>query len=231
MPEEIVNLGLDLDERGGRRAVRVKVSDLHGYTRDGVPTLSVLCDDPRAFEREVERLKTELEEVARAGHAALTGEDSPAHVARESAPAADEGKSQLDAGLCVADAMTRDVQTVSRNDRISVADELMKAGRFRHVVVLEDDGRIAGVVSQRDIVFGAVAWTLGQGRAAHDKALEAYPVKEVMATDVATVDPDAPLREAAALMTERKLGCLPVVEGEALVGILTEGDFLYLLSG
>ncbi len=231
MAEEIVNLGLDLDERSGRRSVRVKVNDLHGYTRDGVPTVSIVCDDVRAFDREVERLHEELDTVARAGREALTGEASAAPAARPPDSPPEGGKSQLDANLRVADAMTRDVQTVDRNDRISVADELMRAGRFRHVVVLEDDGRVAGVVSHRDIVFGAVAWTLGQGRAAHDKALDAYPVKEVMSTDVATVDPGAPLREAATLMAERKLGCLPVVEGETLVGILTEGDFLYLLAG
>ena len=51
-----------------------------------------------------------------------------------------------------------------------------------------------------------------------------------MTTDTATIAPDPELREAAALMSEKKIGCLPVVEGTELVGILTEGDFLAILT-
>jgi CBS domain-containing membrane protein len=53
-------------------------------------------------------------------------------------------------------------------------------------------------------------------------------LKEAMKTDVVTVTPDAPLREAAKLMLERKIGCLVVVEGRKIVGILTESDFVKL---
>jgi hypothetical protein len=80
----------------------------------------------------------------------------------------------------------------------------------------------------RDIFFGALAWSLGQGETAHRRALEACQVKEVMPPDVVTTTPDTPLSEAASLMSERKLGCLPVPQGDTLVGILTEGDFLAL---
>jgi acetoin utilization protein AcuB len=51
-----------------------------------------------------------------------------------------------------------------------------------------------------------------------------------MASDVVTIDPEAKLAEAAALMRGRQVGCLPVVAGDELVGILTEGDFLALLA-
>ncbi len=136
----------------------------------------------------------------------------------------------LETALRVGDVMTREVKTVQRNDRISVAEELMKVGRFRHVVVLDEDDRVAGVISQRDIFYGALAWTIGQGRAAHEKALESYPVKDVMQTNVVTVDPELSLGDAARMLIERKIGCLPVVEGDNLVGILTEGDFLALLA-
>ena len=80
-------------------------------------------------------------------------------------------------------------------------------------------------------MYGALAWTLGQGKAAHDKALEAYPVKDVMASNLRTVDSETPLRDAASIMLEGKLGCLPVVDGGELVGIVTEGDFLFLVAG
>ncbi len=75
-----------------------------------------------------------------------------------------------------------------------------------------------------------MAWSIGYGRKAHEQLLATTPVKNVMASDVVTVDRDSPLAEAAALFREHKIGCLPVVAGDALVGILTEGDFLALLA-
>ena len=132
-------------------------------------------------------------------------------------------------GTRVRDLMTRDVQSVTPNDRLSIADEMMRASRFRHLVVCED-GEVVGVVSQRDIVLAAISWVLGIGRNAHEKALETCAVKEVMASNVTTVDPDAPLQQAAVLMTEHKIGCLPVLAGGELVGILTEGDFVAMLN-
>lgn len=224
------NLDLDLDRDGAR----VTVVDVQGYTRQGDPTITISCESYAALEREVERLKGELQDITERARSFFEGGASDVSGTVQDGrehPEAAAAKPQLDASLSVADLMTRDVKTVQRNDRISVAGELMKAGRFRHVVVLEEDGRLAGVVSHRDIVYGAVAWTLGQGRAAHDKALESYPVKDVMTASVTTIDSAAPLRDAAALMTEHKLGCLPVVDGGVLVGVLTEGDFLYLLAG
>jgi CBS domain-containing membrane protein len=106
---------------------------------------------------------------------------------------------------------------------------MMRAGRFRHLVVCEDE-QVVGIVSQRDIVLAGISWALGIGKSAHDKALEFCSVKEVMTGSVATVDPDMPLSDAARQMTERKIGCLPVVAGGELVGILTEGDFVAMLT-
>ena len=87
------------------------------------------------------------------------------------------------------------------------------------------------IVSRRDIFHGGLAWSLGQGKAAHEKSLASYPVKQVMSAGALTTAPDAELREAGALMAERKVGCLPVVDGTKLVGILTEGDFVALITG
>jgi CBS domain-containing protein len=68
------------------------------------------------------------------------------------------------------------------------------------------------------------------GESAHQKTLETIPAKDVMNTDVITTSPDAPLAEACAIMIEKKIGCLPVIENRTLVGILTEGDLLAILS-
>ncbi len=61
--------------------------------------------------------------------------------------------------------------------------------------------------------------------------LSSVVVKEVMTEPVITTTPDTTLADAARIMSDRKIGCLPVVEQGALVGILTEGDFVRIAAG
>ena len=105
----------------------------------------------------------------------------------------------------------------------------MGIGKFRHVVVVNDSGKVTGVVSHRDIFYSTIAWSTGLGRFAHEKAMQEFPVKQVMTESPQTVSPETTLSDAAALMMEHKIGCLPVLAGEKLVGILTEGDFLAII--
>ena len=127
----------------------------------------------------------------------------------------------------VKDVMTPDVTTLQRNEKLTLADDVMNLGRIRHLPVLDDDGEeVVGIVSQRDLFRGALAQALGYGQRARRKLLDTLFVKDVMATDVLTTTPDTPLAEAARVLMERKIGCLPVIEHGRLVGILTEGDFV-----
>ena len=231
---EAKNLVLDVDERprgAETLAARIAVSDAWGFTRHGGAAIVTRdCTSLAAFEREVQRLKAELDEALDQARVRLAGK-APAKRSPAAQPASAERARlpALDPGLRVRDVMTREVRTLGPNDALALADELMQQGRFRHVVVI-DEGQIVGVLSRRDIFHGALAWSLGQGKKAHEQLLATTPVKEVMASHVVTVDPDAPLAEAAALLRERQIGCLPVVAGDALAGILTEGDFLALLA-
>lgn len=133
--------------------------------------------------------------------------------------------------LKVRDIMTADPTTLKRNDKLTLADDIMRLGRVRHLPVIEDDGQLlVGIVTQRDLFRDALAQALGYGRHAQRKILDTLSVKDVMATEVVTIRPDASLAYAARLLTERKIGCLPVVENGRLVGILTEGDFVALIA-
>jgi CBS domain-containing membrane protein len=133
--------------------------------------------------------------------------------------------------LKVRDVMTADPTTLKRNDKLALADDIMRLGRVRHLPVLDDDGqKLVGIVTQRDLFRDALAQALGYGKPAQRKVLDSLAVKDVMATAVVTVRPDASLVYAARLLTERKVGCLPVVENGRLVGILTEGDFVALIA-
>ncbi len=131
----------------------------------------------------------------------------------------------------VKDVMTREVTTLLRNEKLTLADDLMNLGRIRHLPVLDDDGRkVIGIVTQRDLFRGALAQAIGYGQHARRKLLDTLQVKDVMATDVVTTTPDTPLAEAARVLMERKIGCLPVIDAGRLEGILTEGDFVALFA-
>ena len=127
----------------------------------------------------------------------------------------------------VRDWMTREVASVRRNDVLAIADDLMRLGRIRHTPVLEDHSDdLVGIVSQRDLFRGALAAALGYGQHAQQKVLGMLVIKDIMSTNPVTTTPDTPLADAARVMLERKIGCLPVLEDGRLVGILTESDFL-----
>ena len=128
----------------------------------------------------------------------------------------------------VRDVMATEVTSLDVNDKLSIADDVMRLGRIRHLPVLDSDGAVAGVVSQRDLFRGALARSLGYGVHAQQKLLDILYVKDVMTNDPATIAPDELLSEAARRLYEQKIGCLLVVEGGELVGILTEGDFVRL---
>ena len=120
--------------------------------------------------------------------------------------------------------------TLGRNDTLTIADELMKQQRVRHLPVLDDYGDLCGIVTQRDLFRGAVLRSLGYGSRAEDLMLASLAVKDAMTEDPITVAPDMPLADAARQMLEHGIGCLPVLENGRLVGLLTEGDFVRIVA-
>lgn len=128
----------------------------------------------------------------------------------------------------VRDLMTREVLTLERNDKLSVADDVMRLGRVRHLPIVDADGALAGIVSQRDLFHSGLIKALGYGTRAQRQSLDALVAKEAMKTEVVTTAPDVSLKDAAKVMLEKKIGCLVVLEAGKIVGILTESDFVKL---
>jgi CBS domain-containing protein len=91
-----------------------------------------------------------------------------------------------------------------------------------------DDGELVGIVSQRDLFHSGLLKALGYGARAAHKARESLLVKEAMTSEVITTSPNTALAAAARQMLEHKIGCLVVLDGGKLVGILTEADFVKL---
>jgi acetoin utilization protein AcuB len=126
--------------------------------------------------------------------------------------------------LLVKDSMTRGVVVLSPEATAREALVLCRERRIRHLPVLEE-GRLAGIVSDRDL--RSAAPVLGDpGRAA---ALEKTRVSDVMTREVVTARPDDPIEEAANRLRERRIGCLPVVQDGRLVGIVTSSDVMEAL--
>ena len=131
----------------------------------------------------------------------------------------------------VRDLMTAKVTTLGRNDSVDLADKMLATGRIRHLPIVEE-GAVVGIVSQRDLFRSGLAAAAGIGSNTRRKLLQGLLVKEIMNEPVITVDPDATVQDAARLMVENKIGCLPVVSEGRLQGLLTETDVLrYVADG
>jgi CBS domain-containing protein len=128
----------------------------------------------------------------------------------------------------VREIMTLEVTTLGRNDSLQLAKDIMTLGRVRHFPVVEDE-KVVGVVSQRDLYRASLGSVMKYGEKAQRAFLEGIAVKEVMNEPPITIAPHASVKEAARLMVEKKIGCLPVLEGPKLVGIVTETDMLKLV--
>ncbi|MCL4477219.1 MAG: CBS and ACT domain-containing protein [Nitrospirae bacterium] len=124
--------------------------------------------------------------------------------------------------------MTRKVFTVSPDDSISDAVSLMKEKGIKHIPVLKDE-KLKGIISDRDIkeFTPSKATTLDIFELHY--LLAKTKVKEIMRTKVTTTTPDTPVEEAAMVMHDQNVGCLPVLENGRLVGIISDRDIYRVL--
>jgi CBS domain-containing protein len=136
--------------------------------------------------------------------------------------------------MTVKDVMTRNPITIDPEAPLATAMAVMKKEQIRHLPVIDDAGRLLGLITDRDVRSAAFAPALiehlpvGAQRRAHGvgQALEELGVRDAMTWDVVTTHPEMALGHAARVMFHGRFGSLPVVEGAKLVGILTERDLL-----
>ena len=114
--------------------------------------------------------------------------------------------------------MATDLFTVRPEDVLDLAANLMHWKRVRHIPVEDDEGKLVGIVSHRDLLE---LFALGKTEGAAE-----IVVRDIMKTDLITVPPDFSSLEALNLMRDKNIGCLPVVKYERLVGLITAYDFL-----
>jgi len=133
-------------------------------------------------------------------------------------------------GAKVADLMSKKVVTAKPETSILEAEKRMIKNGFRRLPIVLGD-KLVGIVTVMDILrffgSGQVFQHLQSGTIA--QVLQT-PVIETAVKDVVTIDPNVDVGEAAQLMWERRIGALPVVENEKLIGIITERDFFKLIA-
>jgi len=130
----------------------------------------------------------------------------------------------------VSELMTRDVVSVGEDDTLANLVGSLKALRFRHLPVTDED-RLIGLVTESDLL-GIASSTLLPHHERQDEALQQrFRVRDIMIRDVITVSPDASLQEAGRLLLKQRFRCLPVVDRDnVLVGILTSSDFIKVVA-
>jgi len=130
--------------------------------------------------------------------------------------------------LTVRDIMTDRLVALTAADTLLAARQVMDMARIRHVPIMDKDGLFVGLVTHRDMLSATVSRLADIDDATQDEIYAGIPIGEIMRADVKHTAPDAPLRDAAHLLLTHKYGCLPVLDGKKLVGILTESDFIRL---
>jgi acetoin utilization protein AcuB len=126
------------------------------------------------------------------------------------------------------DLMSVPATAVAPGDSLHVADGIMSMGAVRHLPVVSG-GRLVGVLSHRDILRapGLLSPSLDSTRT----VLKALRVEDVMSTPALTIGADASVQEAAKLLLKNRVGCLPVLDGGKLAGIVTTSDLLRAIAG
>ena len=124
----------------------------------------------------------------------------------------------------VVDVMTKDPLTVTPNETVGQADEIMNTNNIRQLPVVEGKD-LVGIITDRDI-RSFLSGSLLKSPEAREKALNTE-IGEIMTTEPITVSPEDDLQEAVELLIDEKFGGIPVVEeSEGLVGIVTYVDVL-----
>ncbi|HLB59105.1 MAG TPA: CBS domain-containing protein [Bdellovibrionota bacterium] len=132
----------------------------------------------------------------------------------------------------VRDKMQTELFTVSPVDEINVAVEMMSNNRIRHVLVTDGENDLLGIISDRDIKSHLSLGTAPPDEAELDKTVDYYSfhdystVDEIMTLNPITIDPDDDIIEAARIMVSEKIGALPALENDKVVGVITETDIL-----
>lgn len=125
--------------------------------------------------------------------------------------------------------MTLNPVTISPDASVVEASELMKKEKVHRLPVLDKDKKLVGVISEKDILYASPS--PASSLSIHEMAylLSQLTVRKLMTKNPVTISKDVPVEEAARIMVDEDLSCLPVVEEDRLVGIVSKSDLFKIL--
>jgi CBS domain-containing protein len=129
--------------------------------------------------------------------------------------------------------MTEDPITIAPTGAIREALQILQALEIRHLPVVDDDGMLVGIVSDRDIRQIGTPYTAPDLKVGDGRSLLDHPVSEIMSSDVIAVDAEAEVDEIIDAMVDNKVGALPVLDAPTgeLLGIVSYVDVLRSMRG
>ena len=119
--------------------------------------------------------------------------------------------------------MSTDLITITPEQNLAAARELMHDRKIHHLPVVNDDQELVGLVTLTNVLAATDSFLRADDSRIHATEIV---VKDIMVTDVATVDEHASLRQAALFLEQHRIGCLPVMSDGDLKGIITDTDFV-----
>jgi len=131
--------------------------------------------------------------------------------------------------MLVHEQMTPNPVTVTHGMPVQEALGLMKERKIRRLLVVDDKGRLVGIVSEKDLLYASPSPSTSLSVYEINYLLSKLTVEKVMTKKVISVAEDTPLEEAARIMADNKIGGLPVLRDGKLAGIITETDVFHAL--
>lgn len=132
--------------------------------------------------------------------------------------------------MLIKEIMTTRVATVSMDDRLSVIKEIFEQAHFRHLLVVEDEV-LVGVISDRDLLRAISPYLDTDAEMNRDTETLNRRAHQIMSRHPITISPELSLQDAAGIMLQQHVSCLPVLENGALVGIVSWKDLLKVMRG
>ncbi|ENO3939970.1 CBS domain-containing protein [Aeromonas veronii] len=128
--------------------------------------------------------------------------------------------------MTLSEIMTEHPFTLGPSNSVKQAMDLMQQERIRHIPIVDEQHHLQGLVTLTDILATRESKLLLISPEREAEFTDSVQLDEIMTRQVASVDPHAGIKEAALYLQRHRYGCLPVLKGRKLIGIVTESDFI-----
>ncbi|MEV3842332.1 CBS domain-containing protein [Aeromonas veronii] len=128
--------------------------------------------------------------------------------------------------MTLSEIMTEHPFTLGPSNSVKQAMDLMQQERIRHIPIVDEQHYLLGLVTLTDILATRESKLLLISPEREAEFTDSVQLDEIMTRQVASVDPHAGIKEAALYLQRHRYGCLPVLKGRKLIGIVTESDFI-----